>query len=114
MQVLNINEGVNEDLKEACRTLREYMQYVDKVRAYIKNMSIDEAVERAVEECVGQGILREFLLQNRAERDEKVLLEWLKLAGSAADSKEIYQNIGSTKGQELLRPHSSPVKKGFL
>lgn len=48
VQVLNINEGFNEGLKEACRTLKEYMRYVDKVREYAKDMSIDEAVERVL------------------------------------------------------------------
>ena len=31
---LNINEGHNKELMEQCRTLREYAQYVAKVRKY--------------------------------------------------------------------------------
>ena len=33
---LNINEGHNKELMEQCRTLREYAQYVAKVRKYTK------------------------------------------------------------------------------
>lgn len=66
-QVLNINAGFNEDLKKQCRTLAEYMHYVDKVRMYARNMPIGEAVGKAVDECIEQGILREFLLRNKAE-----------------------------------------------
>ena len=66
-QVLNINAGFNEGLKEQCRTLAEYMHYVDKVRAYARDMPIDEAVGKAVDECIEQDILREFLLRNKAE-----------------------------------------------
>ena len=76
VQVLNINEGFNEGLKEACRTLREYMWYVDKVRAYAKDMSIDEAVDRAVDECIEQGILKGFLLQNKAEVKHMSIFEY--------------------------------------
>ena len=76
VQVLNINEGFNEELKEACLTLKEYMQYVDKVRLYAGDMSIDEAVDRAVEECIGQGILKEFLLKNRAEVRHMSIFEY--------------------------------------
>ena len=53
VQVLNINEGFNKKLKEACRTLKEYMLYVDKVRNYAKRMLIGEAVDKAVDECIG-------------------------------------------------------------
>ncbi len=64
---LNINEGNNRELMEQCRTLREYAQYVEKVRRYTKEMELDAAVERAVNECIQEGILEEFLRANRTE-----------------------------------------------
>ena len=76
VQVLNINDGFNEELKEACLTLKEYTQYVDKVRAYKENMPLDTAVDRAVNECIEQGILREFLLQNKAEVRRMSIFEY--------------------------------------
>ena len=65
--VININEGHNQKLMESCRILKEYAQYVSKVRTYKKTLSLNEAVEIAVEECIREGILREFLLANKAE-----------------------------------------------
>ena len=65
--MLNINLGHNKDLMEKCRTLKEYSQYVDRVRKYAKNMRIEEAVERAVTECIREGILADFLSAQRAE-----------------------------------------------
>ena len=50
--VLNINEGHNALLMEHCKTLREYAQYVAKVRKYTADLSLNEAVERAVDECI--------------------------------------------------------------
>ena len=47
--------------------LREYAQYVQKVRKYTKEMELDAAVERAVNECIQEGILEEFLRKNRSE-----------------------------------------------
>ena len=52
---------------ESCQILKEYAQYVSKVRTYKKTLSLNEAVEKAVEECIREGILREFLLANKAE-----------------------------------------------
>ena len=65
--VININEGHNQKLMESCRILKEYAQYVSKVRTYKKTLSLNEAVEKAVEESIREGILREFLLANKAE-----------------------------------------------
>ena len=64
---LNINEDHNRELMEQCKILREYAQYVAKVRNYTEKMKLDTAVECAVEECIQEGILEEFLWKNRAE-----------------------------------------------
>ena len=52
---------------ESCQILKEYAQYVSKVRTYKKTLKLNEAVEKAVEECIQEGILREFFLKHRAE-----------------------------------------------
>ena len=75
---LNINEGHNKELMEQCRTLREYAQYVAKVRKYTKEMSLDVAVERAVNECIQEGILEDFLRANRAEVIAMSIFEYNK------------------------------------
>ena len=65
--LLNINEGHNRELMEQCRILKEYSQYVARVRKYAAQMELNEAVERAITECIREGILSEFLSRNRAE-----------------------------------------------
>lgn len=64
---LNVNEGHNRKLMEECHILREYAQYVAKVRKYTKEMNLDRAVELAVDECIQEGILVEFLRKNKSE-----------------------------------------------
>ena len=65
--VLNINAGCNETLMNACRLLKEYSLYVARVRSYASQMDMNAAVNRAVEECISEGILEDFLLKSRAE-----------------------------------------------
>ena len=67
--MLNINDGNNEELKESCQVLKEYMQYVNRVREniYQSKMNLNDAVEYAVTECIDEGILEDFLRENRAE-----------------------------------------------
>ena len=67
--VLNINAGNNQALLDNCRTLKEYMQYVDCVRHHVSlpGITLDDAVEKAVNECISKGILADFLRRNKAE-----------------------------------------------
>ena len=76
--VLNVNEGHNADLMQHCNTLNEYAQYVARVRLYAADMSLDQAVERAVDECIREGILAEFLTCNRNEVISMSIFEYDK------------------------------------
>ena len=68
MTMLNVNDGHNLELMEHCRTLKEYAKYVARVRKYVtQNIPLEEAVMRAVDECIEEGILAEFLMKNKAE-----------------------------------------------
>lgn len=76
--VLNVNERHNAELMQHCNTLNEYAQYVARVRHYAADMSLDQAVERAVDECVREGILAEFLTRNRNEVISMSIFEYDK------------------------------------
>ena len=76
--VLNVNERHNAELMQHCNTLNEYAQYVARVRLYAADMSLDQAVERAVDECVREGILAEFLTRNRNEVISMSIFEYDK------------------------------------
>ena len=64
---ININEWHNSELMEQCQTLREYPQYVACVRRYAKEFELNEAVKLAVDECIRNNILSEFLRANKSE-----------------------------------------------
>ena len=76
--VLNINEGHNALLMEHCQTLKEYSQYVAKVRKYAAGMPLDQAVKYAVDECIKENILADFLRKNRAEVISMSIFEYDK------------------------------------
>ncbi len=73
---LNVNAGKNRRLMERSRTLREYSQYVACVRKHMEREALAEAVEHAVTECIQEGILREFLLNQRAEVTAMSIFEY--------------------------------------
>ena len=105
---LNINEGHNGELMEQCQILREYAQYVAKVREYARETELDVAVEQAVNDCIQNNILTEFLRKNKSEviamsifeydkeEEEKKLRKPEFEAGREAGKKEIIQYMYST------------------
>lgn len=68
VRMLNINYGHNKRLMERCRILEEYSRLVAEIRDC---MAVEEdmqtALNQAVDICIEKGILKEFLLKNRAE-----------------------------------------------
>ena len=97
--MLNINFGKNRELLEQCQTLKEYAIYVKKVRTYAKSMKVEEAVDRAVKECINEGILREFLLHNRKEAIEMSIFEYDEEAVFEIVRKDEYEK-GLQEGRE--------------
>ena len=68
VRMLNINYGYNRQLMEKCRILEEYSRLVDVIRGCMADeKDIQTAINRAVDSCIEKGILKEFLLKNRAE-----------------------------------------------
>ena len=109
--VLNINEGHNALLMEHCQTLKEYSQYVAKVRKYAAGMPLDQAVKYAVDECIKENILADFLRKNRTEVISMSIFEYDKEEEEKKLRKAEYEagveagvSLGVEKG----------VKKGII
>ena len=104
--MLNINDGNNEDLKKSCKVLKEYMQYVNRVRKYVYEyeMKLEDAVERAVTECIRENILKDFLIENRAEVIAMSIFEFDEEREMKLISEEEYQSgleDGIKKGEYI-------------
>ena len=76
--VFNVNEGHNAELMQHCSMLKEYAQYVARVRHYASDMPLNEAVKHAVDECIREGILAEFLARYRNEVISMSIFEYDK------------------------------------
>ena len=75
--MLNINDGKNKALMEACAPLREYAWLVDAVRRHQKEgMYLDTAVDAAIEEMSDEYMIKPFIIGNRAEVKNMFLTEY--------------------------------------
>lgn len=104
VRVININPGHNEELKSKCRKLYEYSVFCGKVREYMNSENdISEAVNAAIEYCISQGILAEFLRKQKAEVLDMVITEYNEkeqLEMVARDAKEEGWKEGHREGFE--------------
>ena len=89
VRVLNINPGYNEVLLESCTILKQYMQFITKVRECIDSLAaktsdtplpymdrLRVAISEAVDYCITQGILDDFLKKYRSEVIAVTLYEY--------------------------------------
>ena len=85
-----------------CRTLREYSEFVARIRKYAdEETAIEKAVDRAVTECIAEGLLANFLRSQRAEvvavsifSDSALLENWLKAAVEADTIEAFMEKTG--------------------
>ena len=72
-KVYNINFGKNQELLEKCKVLKQYMTFVDYVKYYLSQLDDDDeddlkrAINLAIDRCIEEGVLEEFLRENRSE-----------------------------------------------
>ena len=102
--MLNINADNNCELKKKCKCLAEYMLYVERIRhCAAECASLQEAVELAIDSCISDGILEEFLRAHKAEAMTVSIFEYdeekeLRLFREA--EREVGIELGIAQGME--------------
>ncbi len=59
--VINLNHHDNRPLLNRCKPLRDYTFLVSKIQQHSKTMSLKQAVNKAVDDCISADILADFL-----------------------------------------------------
>lgn len=76
-RVLNINKKNNLSLQKKCKPLYDYVQFVSRIdENKDKGMSIDEAVDKAVNWACEQNLLEGYLREQKAEVKMNLLTEY--------------------------------------
>ena len=67
VRMLNVNFGHNSRLMEGCRPLMEYSWFVDKIREYQKDNTLEETLNKTVCEIPEDFKIRDFLVSHMEE-----------------------------------------------
>jgi predicted transposase/invertase (TIGR01784 family) len=76
VKVYNINKGHNPEFAKNSETLDGYEIFIDAVREYEKTMSREDAIRKAVSECIKRNVLKKFFEYNSSEVINMLLTEW--------------------------------------
>ena len=99
--VYNINVGNNRELMKNCRTLSEYSIFMERIRKnWEQGMDMKAAVNAAVDSCIRDGILADFLSRHKAEVMDVVLTEYDEAKHIKMIEKEA-EAIGQARGEVI-------------
>ena len=96
VKVLNINDGMNENVLNGCKTLKDYVILISKIREnYNEIGDLAKAIHKAIDYCIDADHLRSFLIRNRAEVEPMLLSE--------GTVEEYVDSMNEVKEQEIER-----------
>ena len=109
--MLNINYGHNKELLEKSKPLYEYSFFVDKIVYYRDvfkkdgtNYTLEDAINKAIDDLPEDFRIRNFILKNRMEVCDMCLFEYDEerhIKAERADAKEEGEKIGLEKGEKI-------------
>ncbi|MBE5920396.1 MAG: hypothetical protein E7272_11220 [Pseudobutyrivibrio ruminis] len=86
----NLNKGKNDDLLKRCKPLADYMTLINYIREYQINHELSVAVDKAIDQCIEEDVLKEFLVSHRSEVRDMCITEYNEKAfvnGIRADER---------------------------
>ena len=99
VKVLNINEHKGNKILQSCKPLAEYSIFVETVRRNIEQDK-EYGFEKAIKECIQNGILKEYL-QRKSKEVINMLIAEYDYATDIAVQRAEERKIAYTEGKSL-------------
>jgi predicted transposase/invertase (TIGR01784 family) len=104
VQVYNVNYGHNSEILRKSETLDGYSIFIDKIREYQKKKnSLEKAAKSAINYCIKNNILKDYLEAHASEVLNMLLGEWNQdeaIEVAREEGEEIGMEKGIEKGME--------------
>ena len=115
--VYNINAGHNQDLLKKCKFLQDYMTFVDYVRDFLAKSDYTDntlAIEQAIDQCIEEGVLRDFLVKHRGEVVHVTNLDYTFERQLMLEREEnIRQGLEEGREQGLKQGREQGIQQGI-
>ena len=75
--MLNINAGHSKKIMSRCEPLEGYATLIKKIRDHqAQGETLEKAIINAVNECIDEGVLKQYLLANKSGVTDMILTEY--------------------------------------
>lgn len=116
VRVININPSEGHEILRRCPILMQYGEFVDMVRKY-QDFGDCEAYKHAVEECIRQGILTDYLKRKGSEVINMLIAEYdydMDIEVQREEAFEEGEKAGYANGEKahLLQQIAKKLDKG--
>ena len=99
VRVLNVNVGHNEKILEKCESLHGYAVFTGQIREQQQaGRTLEDAIASALDYCISNGILAEYLEKNGSEVRNMLLTEW-----KLEEAQQVWFEEGREEGREEER-----------
>lgn len=96
VKVININYEKSSEVLEKSKTLKDYSYFIYQVKRYRRQKyTLEEAIEKAIKDCVRQGMLERFLEENSSE-----VINMLYTEFNLEEAKKVWQEEAEKRGEE--------------
>jgi predicted transposase/invertase (TIGR01784 family) len=107
VKVYNINKGHNAEMVEQSLLLSGYVEFVAEIRENKKTMSLEQAIGKAVEDCIENGILTEFLNKHKKEVLNMLVAEWdYELEKEVVKEESLREGLSQGRKEIVLHMYS--------
>jgi len=97
-KVFNINKGHNKEFADRSVLLKDYEIFVSLVREYAKTMDRSTAIIKAIDDCISQNVLKDFLKTNSSEVHNMLFAKW-----DWSVAKEVWQEEAREEVLDLMK-----------
>ena len=92
----NLNPGKSQQLKSSCKPLSDYSDFSNKFKEYRhQNNSINDSVCMAIDYCLNNDIMTDYLTDNESEVINMFGFEW-----NSEDERKALIELGEERGEE--------------
>ena len=105
VKVININPSSGHKLLKECRPMYEYSWFIQRIRNYLSDgWSRDNAITQAVQDCLDNGIMTEFMKEHGSEAVNMLYTQWNWDDAMEVEREEAYEEgkvAGIAEGRNL-------------
>lgn len=110
VKVININYGKSKILEKS-KSLNEYSYFIYEIQKYLdEGLPLKEAIKNAIQDCIKQNVLKNFLERNGSE-----VINMLYTEFDIDVAKEVWQEEAKEQGrQEGIVQRNKEIAKSLL